>query len=267
MKTEIYYFTGTGNSLAAARSIAASLGETRLVPIASLTDQPAIVPGAGRVGIVCPVYDAGLPRIVAEFLERLDLTAAAYRFGIVTLGGTGISALRQIDRIVTRKNGRGLDAAFLVRMPGNFPPVARIAPPAKQRDILAAAEGRLGEIARSIAAGERVPPGFGPGSALMHALLYRPFTSHVREGDRKFVVNDACTACGTCAQVCPAGNIRMEAGRPAWQHRCELCCACLNLCPAEAIQLPLFFGSEGRGRYRHPDLKLADMGVQRGGGA
>ena len=36
MKTTIYYFSGTGNSLSAARKIAALLGDTDLTPIASL---------------------------------------------------------------------------------------------------------------------------------------------------------------------------------------------------------------------------------------
>src|SRR5690554_2082546 len=52
MKTVIYYFTGTGNSLAAARKVAAALGETELVPIASLAITPGtITPDADRVGI------------------------------------------------------------------------------------------------------------------------------------------------------------------------------------------------------------------------
>ncbi len=74
MKTIIYYFTGTGNSLAAAKKIAALLGDCELVPIASLQDIPgAITTEADRIGIVCPVYDAGIPVIVAEFAGRLNL--------------------------------------------------------------------------------------------------------------------------------------------------------------------------------------------------
>ena len=64
MKTIIYYFTGTGNSLAAARGICARLGDCELVSIPTLTkSQAEIVPAADRVGIVCPVYDFGLPSI------------------------------------------------------------------------------------------------------------------------------------------------------------------------------------------------------------
>jgi Fe-S-cluster-containing hydrogenase component 2 len=60
------------------------------------------------------------------------------------------------------------------------------------------------------------------------------------------------------------GNIVLENDRPKWQHRCELCCACLHFCPVEAIELNILRGSKGRGRYRHPDLKVDDMKTQRG---
>ncbi len=66
MKTIIYYFTGTGNSLAVAKKIAAVLGDCDLVPIASLQSTTAdITPAADRVGIVNPVYFAGLPVMVS----------------------------------------------------------------------------------------------------------------------------------------------------------------------------------------------------------
>ena len=59
MKTIIYYFTGTGNSLAVAKKITAVLGDCDLVPIASLQSTTAdITPAADRVGIVNPVYFA-----------------------------------------------------------------------------------------------------------------------------------------------------------------------------------------------------------------
>ena len=53
MKTIIYYFTGTGNSLTAARKIAAGLGDFELSPVTSLQDTRLdIVPQAERVGII-----------------------------------------------------------------------------------------------------------------------------------------------------------------------------------------------------------------------
>ncbi|MDD1685031.1 MAG: EFR1 family ferrodoxin [Methanoregula sp.] len=265
MKTIIYYFSGTGNSLAAAKKIAAALGNTELVPIASLKDTPGrIVPAADRVGIVCPVYDAGLPVIVKEFTERLDIGAVPYTFGIVTMGGMGVSALHQLNGILLQSSRRKLDAAFAIKMPGNFPPIGVPPQGDKKEAILRNADAQLASITVMIEKGQTVPPGFSPVTFVMRCLLYPPFAKNVHDMDKSFSVEDTCTSCGTCAEVCPVGNITMENDRPVWQHHCELCCACLHFCPVEAIQLSTLQGTKGRGRYRHPDLTIDDMKMQRG---
>mgnify|MGYP000172633986 CR=1 FL=1 len=106
MKTVIYYFTGTGNSLAAARKICGHLGDCELVSIASLaTTSEEIHPTSDRVGIVCPVYYLGLPSIVTEFVNRLDLSRTGYCFAVLTMGGFGTSALHQLDDL-HRVDGR-----------------------------------------------------------------------------------------------------------------------------------------------------------------
>ncbi len=265
MKTIIYYFTGTGNSLAAAKKVAQSLGDTEFVPIASLADIPGtITPDADRVGLVCPVYDCGVPVMVANFAERLDLSQAKYTFAIVTMGGIGVSALHQLDGIFNKRQNRRLDAAFAVSMPGNFPPLMRSVPAEKCGKILDRADRRLGEIAEAIGSGRSVSPGFAPLSRLVNALSYGSLAGSARDAGELFSVSDACTGCGTCAKVCPAGNLTLVDGRPVWGRRCELCCACLHFCPTEAIQLNVMLGTEGRGRYRHPDLTVANMEAQRG---
>ncbi len=265
MRTIIYYFTGTGNSLAAAKKIAAALGDTGLVPIASLRDAAGRVkPDADRVGIVSPVYDAGLPVLVKEFAERLDISAVPYTFAVVTMGGMGVSALHMLDRILLQSSRKMPDAGFAIRMPGNFPPLSRPPMGAKKEKILRDADEVIASIAVAIRKGETVRPGFSPVSSAMQAVLYPPFAGHVHEIDRNFSAGENCTSCGTCEKVCPVGNIVLENGRPLWQHRCELCCACLHFCPVEAIQLKMMRGTTGRGRYRHPGLSIEDMKAQRG---
>ena len=182
----------------------------------------------------------------------------------MTLGGTGVAALHMLNDILKKRTGRLLDAAFIVKMPGNFPAVSSPPEGEKRDQILSAADIHLTEIAGLIAKGAAVSPGFEPLSSLLQLMLYRPFARSVHDADRKFSVSDACTSCGTCAIVCPVNNIIIEKGRPVWQHRCELCCACLNFCPTKAIDLAMLRGTKGRGRYRHPDLKIADMKVQNG---
>lgn len=109
------------------------------------------------MGVVCPVYDAGLPVIVAGFAGRLDLSGVDYLFGLVTMGGAGVSALHQLDGIFQKTQGRRLDAGVAVAMPENFPPG-----PEKREAILAAADERLEGIARTIARKDPSPPGPRP---------------------------------------------------------------------------------------------------------
>jgi Pyruvate/2-oxoacid:ferredoxin oxidoreductase delta subunit len=263
MKTIIYYFTGTGNSLAAARKIASVLGNCDLVPIASLKDKPGeIVPQADRVGIVAPVYDMGLPAIVSEFAGRLDLTQAGYTFVVMTSGGIGGSALHQMNDIVKGKNGRPLDAAWLVRMVGNFVPLYSPPDGEKRESALARADANLQAIAGLIDKGIAVRSGFSPLSSFLKALMYNGFIRQIHEADNQFVADENCTRCGTCSLVCPVGNIVMADAKPKWQHHCELCMACLNLCPEHAIQWTE--KTKNRGRYRHPDLQIDDMKTQAG---
>jgi flavodoxin len=166
MKTMIYYFTGTGNSLAAAKKIAAVLGDCDLVPIASLQNITGdITPPTDRVGIINPVYFAGLPVMVAEFARRLDLSQAKYVFSVVTFGGSGASpALQQLDDILKKRKGRGLDASFMVKMPGNY--ILMYGSPAgiKREKLLLAADKQIADIAAIISKSEprKLPSSFLP---------------------------------------------------------------------------------------------------------
>jgi MinD superfamily P-loop ATPase len=72
-----------------------------------------------------------------------------------------------------------------------------------------------------------------------------------------FWVNAACDGCGTCAGVCPSGNIDLEDGRPTWKDHCEICVACLHWCPRRAIQAGR--ATLKRKRYHHPSVSLSDM--------
>ena len=263
MKTIIYYFTGTGNSLAAAKSICTHLGDCELVSIASLAGTSGeIQPGADRVGIVCPVYDFGLPSLVAAFIQRLNISRTGYCFAVLTMGGIGVSALHQLDQLIFAHNNRHLDAAFVVRMVGNFVPLYDPAKGAKREKLLADAETRFAGIAAMIDKGLIVRPDVAVLSALLKRCMYDGFIRQIHDADRNFSADAQCTACGTCAAVCPVKNIVMVEEKPVWQHHCELCCACIHFCPVVAIQ----YGpkTEKRGRYRHPALTLAAMKAQRG---
>jgi ferredoxin len=259
VKTIIYYFTGTGNSLAVAKKIAAATGDCDLVPIASLQKTGGdVVPQAERVGIVCPVYFSGLPLMVASFAGRLDPSAVQYLFAVTTHGGGGESgALRQLDSILRKHKGKGLDAGFGVTMPGNYILMYESPAGKKQEEILAKADEEIAEITGPVSRCEkrRLPSSLIP--RVLYTLLYPYFASHARTDDRKFTVSDQCTSCGTCVAICPAKNIELVEKKPVWKHHCELCCGCIHTCPAKAIQAGA--RTEKWQRYRNPSITVAEL--------
>lgn len=71
-QTMIFYFSGTGNSLAVARELAKRLNEPLVEMASSHTVPPYVFPDAqaGVVGFVFPVYAWGMPHVVEDFLKH-----------------------------------------------------------------------------------------------------------------------------------------------------------------------------------------------------
>jgi len=257
--TTIYWFSGTGNSLALAREIARTLGDARLVPIASLGPGPVTVDG--DFGLVCPVYFYGLPLLVREFLARVDARSAPYAFCVLDAGGFPGWAATQA-RCLGRRTGRSFDAVYDVVMPGNYIAMYDVRGGDARERVLGAARDGAARVAADVRnrAG-RLPRTGSAFAALLYATFGRWFRRTCRGLDAKFVVTDVCTNCGACARVCPVRNIELGDGRPRWHHRCEQCFACIHWCPVAAIQIrgrP----TAKRGRYHHPDVSLEDIASQ-----
>ncbi|HWQ65773.1 MAG TPA: EFR1 family ferrodoxin [Methanospirillum sp.] len=259
MNSVIYYFTGSGNSLAVAKKTAAAMGDCELVPIATRMETPGdIIPVTERVGIICPVYFSGLPDMVASFARRLRLTGVAYVFAIVTYGGGigAISTLRQLDDILKEHSSRGLDAGFRVKMPANY--IMLYQPPTGEKldAILAQANGEIAQITDIVSQCQKQELAHSFVEQLLHPFIYSRFISKVHD-DRGFTVSEQCTSCGICVAICPAGNIELVETKPVWKHRCERCCGCIHLCPVQAIQVGA--KTEKRLRYRNPDITVAEL--------
>jgi len=71
MSTEIYYFSGTGNSLYVAKELQKRISETKLIPIVSLLNIDVIKTNAETVGFVFPVHALTIPIAVKRFIKKL----------------------------------------------------------------------------------------------------------------------------------------------------------------------------------------------------
>jgi len=257
MKTTIYYFSATGNSLIVARDLAKELGDAEVLPIAKAIKGNADT-GSDAVGIVFPAYMFGLPLIVVRFLKALKVKPGAYVFAVVTFGGIPGRPLTLAKKIPA---GRGMELAsgFGVLMPGNYTPLYGAISEEKQRSMFDAEKKHVKEIADAVRQRKTgiIEEGHIIAGTLLKLLIYEAGASQIPNADKGFLVTDKCTSCGLCAKVCPVSDIVMTAGRPVWQHHCEHCMACLQWCPVEAIQYKK--STVDRKRYHHPAVKAADI--------
>jgi len=209
----IFYFTGTGNSLFAARKIADATG-------AALISIPQVI-GEKRtytddcIGFVYPQYAIGLPKMVRSFILN-NTFAADYIFAVDLYAFIRANALGEIAGIIPLNYG-----AYL-KTPNNY--IFAIRPPKNPGAMLEKAAVRLGEIASDITGRKNKPvkPREGAGNATKYF------------GKSKFKVTGSCTKCGVCAEVCPADNITLDDG-VEFGNKCENCFACVNLCPKHAV--------------------------------
>jgi len=256
MPTELFYYTGTGNSLWVARRLAAALPETRIqsIPTWQKTRPPITADG---VGLVFPVYIWGVSAPIIRFIEALPPLSAPYVFAVAVNGGQVSNTLVQLKGLLAAK-GLHLSAGFAVTMPSNYIPWGGPGSQAKQLQHFARAQAKIDGMAAVIRRREQRPMERGPfWQRIVFSAIYRLSFAQVPRMDAKFWVDDKCNRCGICARVCPSANITLPEGKPCWQHHCEQCFACLQWCPQEAIQ----YGKKTPRyeRYHHPEIQLKDV--------
>lgn len=241
----IYYFSATGNTLWAARQVAAATGE-RLVNMAEVaTDGTSFTLSPNeRVGILFPIHGWRPPSLVRDFVRRLRVKNAGGHFcyALCTAGddiGESIRLLRD-DLAVA---GLHLDSAWSLVMPESYVglPLMDVDTPEHEQEKKAAAVKRLDDLLPEIVHRTcgifRLDLSHWPrintrvlGYAFLHWLV----------SDRPFhVVKERCVKCGVCARVCPVRDIAGGKRQfPSWLHtgRCLTCFACYHHCPHHAIE-------------------------------
>jgi len=267
--TKIYYFSGSGNSLAVARHLAESLDGEAVPLVRELRRSTTDSSSANVVGVVFPTYDFRAPRMVRDWIGGLERIEDQYLFAVSTYGIAAGRTLPRLFRLFEARGGK-LAGGFALAMPHNGIGCGAITE--KKRAQLIAevgkrieevsdyvADRRTGHIESSLATASF----FRPEILRMAPHVVRLFARLVTGGVRAlaFQAGDSCTQSGTCSRVCPSSNIEMVDGRPQWLDRGVNCFGCLHWCPTHAISLG---GHDlGIAQYHHPDVILEDVIAQK----
>ncbi len=216
---------------------------------------------APRIGLIFPVYAWGMPRIVSDFLKKLELQKGQYIFAIAVNAGNPGGTLKQLEKNLRRK-GVKLNAGFAVKE-ANYTLLSEKSALIGFVSSIAGAmpklsEERLPEILMTIKNNQNHPPETSAwGANLLGSMFHGMAIQAFKFGDGGYWVDGKCNRCGTCEKICPRGNISLDGGKPVWNHDCEFCFACLQWCPQEAIQYQK--RTQNVKRTHHTEVLLKDM--------
>lgn len=250
----IFYFSGSGNSQAAAEAIATFQNDqivSIVQAIQSVHYHYALKPGE-KVIFVFPVYAWAPPEIVSQFISHVTFGEIDpdYISVVVTYSkqtGDCLNAARQL----IEKRGWQVTSFYSLKMPHNYLIVGQVDSYEVAYQKLVTSVPTLREINQSIAKKEEV---FKEARGLFPRLRTKGGSFLFRDlskGPTSFFANDHCISCKVCEKICPTNCIKVKK-KPKWEGKCIKCLACLHYCPKSAIQ----YGKkmEHKKRYTHPDV-------------
>jgi len=260
-KNIIFVFSGTGNSLWAAKKISEELENCKIISM-GLHKKYTLMDEYDSIGFVYPTYYRGIPAKVEDFVVQTDFqkNQNAYFFAVATCGSidTACNATVQMQNLLKRK-GNSLSYAEKLDMFSNYiifyDMRNTVEEEARQsaRDlepIIANIKKRTVNLAKS-----RIKP--------FEHLIYKGFVHFAPHMDKNFNVSDACIHCGICQKVCPVNNIDFGRDKkPYFKHHCEQCLACIHTCPVKAINYKN--KTQSRKRYTHPDVSWKELAQMNG---
>lgn len=286
MRTKVFYFSGTGNTLSLARKISQKL-EANLVSISYFMKADNNQINAEKAVIVFPSYLAslsGLPLVVERFIRMIDNINDVIFFAVCNCGGyESVNALPSLQKLrqIFKSCGGKLYAEYTLRMPMNNLDYDHIPIPINRNheEIIRKSELEIDQICSYIINNKKTRHKVGKDLFL---IIMKPLFNIMRPAiiedlkvrahepadsgllyyelipltDKSIIVDEKCIGCGICARVCPVENIVIVNKKPEFQHRCEMCFACDEWCPTESIH----HWSRAPGvKYHHPEINLMDM--------
>lgn len=241
----IFYFSCTGNTRWAARTIADATTE-RLVNIADAikSDCHFSLTAGERIGFVFPIHGWRPPLLVLKFIEKLTVESHCnYCYALVT-AGDNIGLAMDYLRKALKPKGIHVDSCFSLIMPESYVGLPFMDVDTHEREIEKKEKATQDldiyiKVIKDRETGvEKLTRGAFP---WFLSVPIGGFFAKYLITDKPFHVDlDKCISCGTCESVCPVGDITLNKDNvfPEWNHngKCLTCFSCYHHCPVKAIE-------------------------------
>jgi len=244
----VFYFTATGNSLYVAKRLG---GKLLSIPQVLKTSETAYSDDV--IGIVCPCYAGGIPRIVNRFLNKATLKSE-YIFTIMTYGNEQTSALDQMKKYGAAQGVR-FNYMNSILMVNNYLPMFNV-----EEEIVKIPQKNIENAINAVIKDVLSKKQYILPTSCANKFWGAVFRSGAKKmtggnSDIRFTVNDVCTSCGICAKLCPVSNITVG-NNVVYHHQCEGCLACIHHCPAGAIHIK---GEKNGKRFCNGNIGLEEI--------
>lgn len=240
---DLCYFSGTGNTLLAARAMAEECRrrgiECRLMRMEAAG--PSKIDPSRMLGLAFPIAAFTTYPLVWEFTEKLPPAKGTPAFALATMAGMSLCAMGPLKSLLEKKGYHPIGAKQLV-MPSNLW-VKRYKREKTDRRVQKALL-KARRFANDILDGRSRWLKFPLVPDLLLPLFRSP---RVWKGTPGYIKLDRnkCTNCAFCLDLCPAGAIQINSDVRI-TDRCQFCMRCVSYCPQQAM----YYGKDRYQRYQ-----------------
>lgn len=246
----IFYFTGTGNSLYAAKQL-----EEEPISIPQVMRQENLEFSADSIGIVAPVYGHEVPAMVKDFLQRA-VFHTDYFYMVLTYGNCHGGAA-ELAKQLCKNYGIAVNYINVLLMVDNWLPSFDMN---EQQSIDKKVDEQIAAIQADICNRKNMIAAVTDLDRAAHQQFLERMKQMPPDAWQHLLrVTDACVGCGICEKVCPSKSIRVINGTATpIPGNCQTCLACAHACPQKAIQL-VMNEKNPNARYRNEHISLNEI--------
>lgn len=227
-------FSPTGTTKAVVLGIASGLNpsSTELIDITKpeARIQPLLTSESELLVVAVPVYMGRVPALLTEWLQQIKAQNTPVVCVVVYGNREYDNALLELKDMLEHCGCVSVACAAFIGEHSFSNSEAPVALGRPNKDDLRCAEEfgqSICEKLQSISSISELSNISVPGSY--------PYGGTTKLWDLDFIeVNDTCTECGVCSDVCPVGAIELHNSRMIDQQKCITCCACIKSCPQGA---------------------------------
>lgn len=233
------YLSGTGNTKYFITKLVKLIDAS--ADVVPLEDESVIdkIKRNGTIILGYPTQFSNAPYMVRDFIKtNASLWKGRKMICVATMGAFSGDGAGCAARLL-KKYGAEIFSGVHIKMPDSVCDSKLLKKQMEEnKKIIEKADRKIYEAAKRIKQGDYPKEGLTIFSHIAGLFGQRLWFDKKTAGyTDQLKINEDCTGCGMCAEICPMKNIIMEKRKPHPGDQCTMCYRCICNCPKQAITL------------------------------